>query len=880
MKKIGLTKREAEKKLKKYGFNEIEDISKATALKILLRQIKSNFMVYLLFVAAIISLSVGKTTTAYAIFGVIVMVITIGFIQEYRAEKAIESLKEMLVAVSIVIRDGKEREIQSSQIVPGDILVLRNGEKIPADCLLLEEWELRVNEAILTGESKEVRKKIKKKKKYTDENLIFMGTYIVNGHCVAKVIHTGMNTRFGKIAKLISGTEKEMPLQNKVNKIVRYMVILAITISVLTGAVMLWRSTAIDEEVIFNVLILVIALSVSAFPEGMPVVMIATLASGAYKMAKQNAIVNRMSAIETLGETTVICSDKTGTITKGEMTVKKIFAGNFFYEITGTGYVGKGDFLRGGKKIKTEKDIVLKLLMNNCVLCNDSVIERTGTDMEYKTNGSPTESALLILGAKAGVFKEDIQFQRMEEIPFNSDRKMMSVLCKINGEKIVYSKGAPEYILKKCKFIQKENGIFALKPNERRKLLETNGKMTTGALRTMAFAYKKVSKLKKDNFEEDLVFIGLVGMEDPAREEVKEAIKQCEVAGIKVKMITGDNKETAGAIAKEVGLHGKLIEGYELDNLTDDELAKMVDSIAIFSRVKPEHKLRIVNALKANGELVTMTGDGVNDAPALKEAHIGIAMGKKGTDVSRSVADITLKDDNFKTIVSAIGEGRTIFKNIRKFSTYQLSCNFAELLILFIGVLCAPLLGWQIPILVAIQILFMNLVTDNLPAITLGLNPSSRESMLEKPRKNSQILNVNLIILLISTGIIMTILTLSSFFLVFNIIGETTEHARTTALFTLISLEIVSAYNFRSFKRGVLNRHLMANPYLFYASAISLIATFAIIYVPQLNGIFETIPIGIYDIGVAVVLSLLLAVIFDIFKHLNKKLKILNLEHV
>src|SRR3989338_4238572 len=812
IKEKGLTKKEAEKRLRKYGLNEIRDISKTTYFKILLRQIKSNFMVYLLAAAMLISFFIGKSVTAYTILAIIFMVILAGFIQEYRSEKAISALKNILVPVSIVIRDGKEQEIKSLRIVPGDVLLLRNGEKVPADCLLIEEKELRVNEAVLTGESKEVSKKIGSEKKYSDENLVFMGTYIVNGRCVAKVLHTAMNTKFGKIAGLISSTEKELPLQKKINKIAKYMVFLAIIISVLTGLIMISRSTALNEEAVLGILILVIALAVSAFPEGFPVVLITTLATGAHHMAKKNAIVNRMSIIETLGETTVICSDKTGTITKGEMTVKKIFANNTFYEITGTGYEGKGDFLYNHKKINANNEPTLRNLIYNAVLCNDSIIERTGNNMEFRIIGSPTESALSIMGVKAGLFKEDIKFKRVQEIPFNSERKMMSVLCEINKEKVVYSKGALEYLIKKCKFIQKNKTISKLSEAEKKKILELNKKMASHSLRTIAFAYKKVNTFAKDHVEEDLVFLGFVGMEDPAREGVKEAIGQCYRAGIKVKMITGDNKETALSIAQEIGLRGKIMEGRELDNLSDDELTKIISTITIFARVKPEHKLKIIKALKSNGEIVTMTGDGVNYAPALKEAHIGIAMGKNGTDVSRSVADLTLKDDNFSTIVSAISEGRTILKNIRKFATYNLSCNFAELSILFIGVLLSPFLGWQIPTLLALQILFMNLVTDNLPAITLGLNPSSNDSMMEPPRKNSEILNKKLFVLLLFTGSLLAVLVLASYFLVFNVLGETHEYSRTVALFSLICLEIVSAFNFRSFRRGVLTRGIFVNP--------------------------------------------------------------------
>ena len=875
----GLTAIEAEKRLEEFGLNDIKDISKTTPLRILLRQIKSNFIIYLLTFTMVVSFFIGKSITAYAILAIICMVVFAGFLQEFRAEKSISALKSMLIQVSIVIRDGKEQEVLSVNIVPEDILVLRNGDKIPADCIILEEKELRVDESILTGESMEVKKRAASGKNYAEVNSVFMGSYIVNGRCIAKVIHTGMNTKFGKISGLISSTEKELPLQKKVNKIAKYMVTVAIVVSTLTGLLMLSRSTTISEEVVLNVLILVIALAVSAFPEGFPVVLITTLASGAHHMAKKNAIVNRMSIIETLGETTVICSDKTGTITKGEMTVRKVFANNTVYEVTGTGYEGKGNFLYKNKKINPNNEPALRNIMMNAVICNDAIIERTGKDMEFKTIGSPTESALLIMGVKAGLFKEDLRLIKIQEKPFNSERKMMSVLCKINEENIAYSKGALEYLIKKCKYIQKNKSIYRLTKIEKEKILDFNKNMTISSLRTIAFAYKKVNQLKNDPFEDDLIFVGFAGMEDPAREEVKDAIAQCYTAGIKVNMITGDNKETAISIAKEIGINGKVMEGNDLDNLTDDELKKEISNISIFARVKPEHKLRIVRALKSNGEIVTMTGDGVNDAPALKEAHIGIAMGKKGTDVSRSVADLTLKDDNFSTIVSAISEGRTIFKNIRKFATYQLSCNVAELSILFVGVLLSPFLGWQIPILLALQILFMNLVTDNLPAITLGLNPSSNDSMAEPPRRNSDIFNKKLLTLLFFTGGLLAILVLSSYFFVFNVLGATHEYARTVALFSLISLEIVSAFNFRSFRKGVFNRGLMANHYLFYASAISLIATFAIVYSP-LNKVFETVPLKTDGLLIVLALSLSLAIIFDLLKYANKKIKFFDLEHM
>jgi len=878
MEKRGLTDKEAQKRLETYGPNEIRDSLVISPIRIFFRQVRKNFIVYLLFIAMVLSFFVGKSVTAYAILGVILLVISTGFIQEYRAERAIKSLKGMLMPISIVMRDGKEREVLSKEIVPGDILLLRNGEKVPADCIIIEEKELLINESILTGESKEVKKiPVKDEKDYSKESIIFMGTFVVNGRCLAKVIHTGMNTKFGSIASMISTAEKELPLQNKINKISKYMAISAIIFSVLTGLFMILGKSP-SESLYIDAFILMIALAVSAFPEGLPVVLTSALASGVHKMAQKNAIVNRMSIIETLGETTVICSDKTGTITKGEMTVKKIFQDNQIVEVSGAGYEGNGDFLINDKKVNLEKEKVLNDLVKCAVLCNDSKIERTGEDKIFHIVGTPTEASLLVMAAKADVYKEDMKYKRVEEIPFNSDRKLMSVLCKSEGGNFVYSKGALEFLLKKCKYIQRNDGVFTLTEKDRRKILEVNGRMTSNCLRTLSFAYKQVKTFSRDHFEEGLIFLGLVGIEDSPRDEVKESVELCIRAGIKVKMITGDNKETALAISKRIGLKGKIIEGKDLDNMTEVELSKIVGGISIFARVNPEHKLMIVKALKMNGEIVTMTGDGVNDAPSLKEAHIGVAMGKNGTDVSREVADLTLKDDNFATIVIAIREGRTIFKNIRKFVTYQLSCNYAELMILFIGVLLAPFFGWQIPLLLALQILFMNLVTDDLPAITLALTPSSLDIMDEEPRKKKEILNKSLLIWLAIAGIFMAVITLSVFFVSFNVLHQNVDFARTTALLSLIFLEIANAYNFISFRHKVSLSSLKVNKYLFYASLVSIIATVAVIYTP-LNKVFGTVPVGFWGWIMGIISAIVIILIFNLLKRLNEKNNFLKLEH-
>ena len=496
----GLKEKDSKILLEKYGYNELKETHLLSPFKIFLHQIKGNFMIYLLVCAIALSFLVRKFITGYTILGVVILVIFIGFIQEYKAEKIVKSLRLMLMPVSIVIREGKEREILSREIVPGDILVLRSGEKIPADCFVIEEKDLMLDESILTGESREVKKSpAKDNKDFSEENLLFMGSFIINGKCTAKVIHTGMNTKFGQISKMISSAEKELPLQKKINKISKFMAIVAIIFSLLTGFFMI-IGQPVSENLVIDALILVIALAVSAFPEGFPVVLITALSTGASRMAKKNAIVNRMSIIETLGETTVICSDKTGTITKGEMTVKKIFENNRMIDVSGIGYEGIGDFFYDEKKINPKNEPALDLILKTSVICTDTKIQRTGEDKVYHIIGTPTEGALLVMASKAGLYAEDSEFTVVEEIPFSSERKMMSVLCKYKKEKHVFSKGASEYILEKSKYIMRDGNVYRLTERERERILEVNKKMTSEGFRVLGFAYKNVKEIHGNLF--------------------------------------------------------------------------------------------------------------------------------------------------------------------------------------------------------------------------------------------------------------------------------------------------------------------------------------------------------------------------------------------
>ncbi|MGV8141439.1 MAG: cation-translocating P-type ATPase [Candidatus Woesearchaeota archaeon] len=880
----GISRHHAEELLQTYGPNELKNIKKISALSILLHQIKTNHVIYLLLASFIIALTVGKTTTAFTIIIVIFIVITVGFVQEYKAEKSIDALKNMITSTATVIRDNKEQSIPTKLLVPEDIIILRSGDRIPADCIVLEEKELKLNESMLTGESKELYKKAfigTDFKKATDENMIFMGTFIISGKCIARVLHTGMNTRFGNIANMISTAEKELPLQKKVNNIVRYMVIIGATLSIIAGIIMLFSQPQITYDTFVEALMVVLALSIASFPEGFPVVLITTLAYGAYRMAKKNAIINRMSIIETLGETTVICSDKTGTITTGEMTVKKILVDNKMFDVSGAGYSVDGEIMLNGKKIvvnKSETPTIYSMLRAS-VLCNDSRIEHAKEDKYYNIYGSPTEASLLIMAAKTKMYREDITHTRIAELPFNSERKMMSVLVeytrKMKSYKTIFSKGAPEKIIKACDYIMIDGEKKSLTSRESTIVLKRIQELNKSSYRAMALAYKdlKSSHNTKDSMkiahsmEHGLTLLGIVFIEDPPRPEVKESIKICQDAGISVKMITGDSKETAEAIAAEIGLSGKTTSGEDMDILTDDELSKIVKDIVIFYRVRPEHKLRIVHALKTNGEIVAMTGDGVNDAPALKEAHIGVAMGKNGTDVSREASDLILKDDNFSTIVDAIREGRTIFNNIQKFTVYQTSINFTQVMLILLS------LAFGLPLpLIALQILFMNILSDEVTAVTLSFNSYSKDVMDQPPRRkaDSQIITKHSLSFMIFSGIIMTLSAIGIFYYVIDILHASLRDARTVVFATMTLFAVANAYNFRSFRKLVINRSILSNKYLFYASIFSIMSTILLIYSP-LNTIFELAPIGINLWSIGLGLSIMLILMFDTMKILNNK---------
>ncbi|NMC36372.1 cation-transporting P-type ATPase [Candidatus Beckwithbacteria bacterium] len=859
----GLTTAQAQEKLSRFGFNEISQLNKVSPLEILLRQISGNFVIFLLVIGAFTSFLVDEALTAYTIVAVIIMVTVVGFIQEFKAEKAIKALKKMVMPTTIVIRDGREQEIPAQELVPDDIVKLRTGEKIPADCQILEAANLTINEAMLTGESKEITKiPCRPGHKLKKLNQVFMGTTIMSGTGLASVLHTGMNTEFGKIAKLISTAEKELPLQKRVNQIAKKMALIALIVSSIVGFLMIVRAESLSYHTIVETLIVVIALSVSAFPEGFPMVLISTLGKGAYRMAAQNAIVNRMSIIETLGEVTVICSDKTGTITTGKMTVKQILIAGKSYEITDS-------ILYKSKKIKLANHPQLYQLLQAALLCNEAVATKQENETIPTINGSPTESALLALGLKANLQKESFDFEKSADIPFSSARKLMTVIGKQDKQYQVFSKGAPEVVLKNCNFILKDGKTKRLSQKQKEVLIAQDKTLAQTGMRVLALATKTLPKLSLSQAEKSQTFLGFIALIDPPRKYVHKTIASCHKAGIAVKMITGDSPETAQRIAHQVGIKGEVLTGADLEQLSDTELEAMIAQTAIFSRVKPEHKIRIVAALKKQGEIVAMTGDGVNDAPAIKEAHVGIAMGKTGTDVSREAADLIIKDDNFSTIVKAIREGRTIFNNIQKFITYQLSCNSSELMIMFLAVV----IGLPTPFL-PLQILFMNLVTDNLPAITLGFNPASLDVMESKVKKHTGLLNRQLVKQLIIAATTMGGLTLLVFIFSLKIFDQGLVVARTTAMVTLIFFQILNAFNFRSFRYPMNHIPFLTNITLIYASAISVLLTIILIYSP-LGQVFGTTQIELANWVFALFSSIFVVIVMDVYKK-SQQIKILE----
>jgi Ca2+-transporting ATPase len=842
--RAGLTAAEAAKRLAESGPNLLLGKKKTPAWRVFLNQFLSP-LIYVLLVAAVISMVAGHIMDAAVVFGVLLLNAIIGFVQETNAEKAMEALMRLAAPKATVKRGGSIIDIPSRDIVPGDIIHLETGDKVPADARLISESNLKVNEAILTGESMPVEKHVKPLNNELppseQKNMVFSGTVITYGKAVAVVTHTGMNTEIGTIAATLQDVKPEKtPLQKNLAKLSRYLIFIFLGVCVVLAGVGLWKGLPWLE-----VFLLAVAAAISAIPEGLPAVTTVVLAIGMRSMAKRNAIIRKLVAVETLGAATVICSDKTGTLTLNQMTVRRIYSGGRWVDITGEGYITEGDFLADGKKLDKDRFTELDLHLKIGVLCNDAAL-----DMEDGCRcsiiGDPTEGALVVAAAKAGMDQEQLNklFPRLDEIPFQSEKLYMATLHPAEKGRVAYLKGAPEKLLSLSKHILEGNNVRPLTEADKKTITNATNTMAEDALRVIATAYidlpADLYDLEEKHIKDNLVLVGLSGMADPPREEAREAIRQCTRAGIKVIMITGDNKVTAESIARQLEMPpGKALTGKELALLSDVDLSQQVEEVAVFARIEPIQKLRIVNALKSRGHVVAMTGDGVNDAPALKAANIGIAMGITGTDVAKEASDMTLADDNFASIVSAVDEGRVIFNRLRNVVFFLLSTNIGELLALILGVFFigkAPLL--------AVQIIWNNLLTDTAVAIPLGMEPKTGGELNQPPRQPG----VGIIYpgMLYRVGFMAGMMGLGAF-LVFNWAQArmSLEEARTLTFCTLVTFEWFRALNARSGEFTVFKLGFFRNKVLLLSLAGAVILQLGAIYLPFMQAAFRTVPLGL-----------------------------------
>ncbi len=804
----GLTGDEAKKRLEKYGYNELKKEEKISPFTLLISQFK-NTLIIILLIAVVLSALIGEMVDSAIILVIVIFCAVLGFVQEYRAEKAMEALKKMLSPTIRVLRGGKEEDVPSKNLVPGDIMLLEAGDKVSADARLVEIHSLRCDEAPLTGESVPVGKNIKplsEDVRVSDrKNMTFTGTTVTYGRGKAVVTSTGMNTEFGKIAKEVLAVKTEMtPLEKRTEEIGKWLGIIAFGICFLVAGISIGSAAlkgTLNLQLVVTMVMFAIALAVAAVPEALAAIVTGALAIGMHKMAKRNALVRKLPAVETLGCTTVICSDKTGTLTKGEMTVRKIFNNSRMIEVTGVGYTPVGEF-KGSDKIANNE--AFQLLIKGGVLCSDADLHKK--DNKWSLKGDPTEGALVVAAVKAGMQIHEVRLKnpRIEELPFSSERKRMTTIHQTeNGQKTAFMKGAPEIVVERCSHILDDGGIRELSDTEKAQIIKTNETMAQDALRILGVAYRELPEgleYTEECVECNLIFLGFMGMMDPPREEAIEATKVCKEVHIKPVMITGDHKLTAVAIAKEIGIYKDgdiVLIGEELEKMSDEEFDKIVDKVTVYARVSPMDKLKIVKAWKKKGEVVAMTGDGVNDAPALKHADIGIAMGISGTEVAKEAADIVLTDDNFATIVNAIELGRWIYDNIKKYLAYLLQCNITEVVVIGGIVL---IMGPEFLPLLPAAILYLNLATDGLPALALGVAPPDPDIMTRPPRNPQE----SVFSWDVKSFIIRAVLIESPFFLYLFLhdLSDLT-HARTQVFFLFIIIEFVIALNCRSLTYSV-----------------------------------------------------------------------------
>lgn len=872
---MGLTEKEAAERLKKDGENVLEEGKKTSAVKIFAGQFR-DVMVMILLGATVISVLLGEVTDAITIILIVLINAILGFIQEYRTEHTLEALKSMTAPAAKCYRDGKLRQIEASKLVVGDVVELEAGDRVPADCVILSSSGFYTDEAVLTGESEPTAKKAgspdDNDNSINKENIVYCGTSAVKGVCRGRVIATAKNTQMGKISKLLADIDNEpTPLQKRLGELGKIVAIICLIV-----CVAVFGAGVLRGEDIFDMLMTGITVAIAAIPEGLPATVTIALALAVNRMMKHKALVNKLHSVETLGCASVICSDKTGTITENKMTVTELSTVNSDYYFSGTGYKISGEITKGDEKIavnpKTEKALAESLKCG--VICStaDIFTEKAGISRrrgslkgkgEWNVIGDPTEIALLVAASKGGITKEILgkYAEKLDEFPFDSESRFMAVYCREGGNKRIYFKGAEEVLLSRCSWYLSDRGeLMPLNVTEKNNIHKKVIEMSDKALRVLVLAYAESDEFSPNMG--NLVFLGIAGMLDPPREEAKAAIKKCAAASVKTVMITGDHKNTAVAIAKKAGLlkNGKAATGAELDAMTDEELDSKIGEYTVFARVEPAHKLRIVRSFKRKGEIVTMTGDGVNDAPAVKEADVGVAMGITGTDVTKQAADVILLDDNLATLVDAVEQGRCVYANIRKFVRYLLSCNIGEVLTMFLGIV----MGMPV-VLLPVQILLVNLVTDGLPAIALGLEPPEKDIMNRPPRKSTEgFFAGGLMWKIVIRGVLIGLSTLASFTSVMHM-GGSLEACRTAALITLVASQLIHVFECKSEYGSLFSIRLFSNIKLILAVIVSLAALVAAVVIPFMQGIFATVPLTNEQLFAAIGFSVIIPILSGLF---------------
>ncbi|RJX41016.1 calcium-translocating P-type ATPase, SERCA-type [Paenibacillus pinisoli] len=858
----GLKPSAAAERLEKHGHNELSEGERISPIILLLNQFK-DFMVLILMGATLISGLLGEYLDAITIVAIIVLNAVLGFLQEFRAERSLRALKELSAPSAKVIRGGELVTVAAKDLVTGDIVYLESGDRVPADLRFIEANSCYIEESALTGESVPVGKHAavigEEELPLGDQrNIGFMGTMVTRGTARGVVIRTGMATEMGKIAGLIQETESmETPLQHRLEQLGKLLIVVAIGLTVMVVV-----AGILHGQPAYGMFLAGVSLAVAAIPEGLPAIVTIALALGVQRMIKRKAIVRKLPSVETLGCASVICSDKTGTLTQNKMTVTHVWIGGRKLEVSGEGYDPTGAIYEDGKALDLKNDQSIKRLLQISALCNNAVLVRSEPEEqkrrkskepqpEWTLKGDPTEGALTVLATKLGSSAKSLEalYQRVKEFPFDSERKRMSVLLSHQGGRLLCTKGAPDMLMEQCAYVLWDGKVVPFTNTLKRKCAEAGEVMALSALRVLGFAYRDLRSTERceteAEAENNLIFVGLAGMIDPPRREVKDAIATCRRAGIKTVMITGDHQLTAEAIAGQLGIMprgGIAMSGRQLEAMDDEQLDRLVDNTYVYARVSPEHKLRIVKALQRKGHVVAMTGDGVNDAPAIKAADIGISMGITGTDVSKEASALVLSDDNFSTIVAAIEEGRGIYENIRKFIRYLLASNVGEILVMFLAMMA----GLPLP-LVPIQILWVNLVTDGLPAMALGVDQAEKDLMQQKPRSAKEnIFARRLGWKIISRGVLIGICTLGAFWITLREGGGTAEglmKAQTVAFATLVMAQLIHVFDCRS-SRSIFHRNPFQNKYLVLAVLSSLLLMLGVLYIEALQPIFKTVPIG------------------------------------